>query len=145
MADPTRDGYEFGGWFTDEACTQAFDFETAVVTEDLTLFAKWTKVDEGGETPEGPDEKPGEGDEKPGDDQKPVDPGEGQDDVTPGEKPGEGGDNAGSTVTENPGPLLLLEIPSTGDPAQAFAMVMAGVLGAGSISAAAMTRKRNAL
>lgn len=151
-ADPTRDGYEFGGWFTDEACTQAFDFETAVVTEDLTLFAKWTKVDEGGETPEGPDEKPGEGDEKPGDDQKPGegddqkpgDPGEGQDDVTPGEKPGEGGDNAGSTVTENPGSAGS-EIPSTGDPAQAFAMVMAGVLGAGSISVAAMTRKRNAL
>lgn len=41
-ADPTRDGYTFGGWFTDEACTQAYDFST-LVTADLTLYAKWTK------------------------------------------------------------------------------------------------------
>lgn len=41
-ADPTRDGYAFGGWYTDEACTQAYDFSTPV-TADLTLYAKWTK------------------------------------------------------------------------------------------------------
>lgn len=41
-ADPTRDGYTFGGWFTDETCTQAYDFSTPV-TADLTLYAKWTK------------------------------------------------------------------------------------------------------
>lgn len=41
-ADPTRDGYTFGGWFTDEACTRAYDFSTPV-TADLTLYAKWTK------------------------------------------------------------------------------------------------------
>ena len=41
-ADPTRDGYTFGGWFTDEACVQAYDFSTSV-TADLTLYAKWTK------------------------------------------------------------------------------------------------------
>lgn len=41
-ADPTRDGYTFGGWFTDEACTQAYDFSTPV-TANLTLYAKWTK------------------------------------------------------------------------------------------------------
>lgn len=41
-ADPTRDGYTFGGWYTDEACTQAYDFSTPV-TADLTLYAKWTK------------------------------------------------------------------------------------------------------
>lgn len=41
-ADPTREGYTFGGWFTDEACTQAYDFSTPV-TADLTLYAKWTK------------------------------------------------------------------------------------------------------
>jgi len=38
---PTRSGYTFGGWFTDTACTQAFDFETPV-THDLTLYSKWT-------------------------------------------------------------------------------------------------------
>lgn len=41
-ADPTRNGYTFGGWYTDEACTQAYDFSTPV-TADLTLYAKWTK------------------------------------------------------------------------------------------------------
>ena len=41
-ADPTRDGYTFGGWYADEACTQAYDFSTPV-TADLTLYAKWTK------------------------------------------------------------------------------------------------------
>ena len=41
-ADPTRDGYTFGGWYTDEARTQAYDFSTPV-TADLTLYAKWTK------------------------------------------------------------------------------------------------------
>lgn len=41
-ANPTRDGYAFGGWYTDEACTQAYDFSTPV-TADLTLYAKWTK------------------------------------------------------------------------------------------------------
>lgn len=41
-ADPTRDGYTFGGWYTDEACTQAYDFSTPV-TADLTLYAKWTE------------------------------------------------------------------------------------------------------
>lgn len=41
-ADPTRDGYTFGGWFTDETCTQAYDFSMPV-TADLTLYAKWTK------------------------------------------------------------------------------------------------------
>ena len=41
-ADPTRDGYTFDGWYTDEACTQAYDFSTPV-TADLTLYAKWTK------------------------------------------------------------------------------------------------------
>ena len=41
-ADPTRDGYTFAGWYTDEACTEAYDFSVAV-TADMTLYAKWTK------------------------------------------------------------------------------------------------------
>lgn len=41
-ADPTREGYTFGGWYTDEACTQAYDFGMPVAA-DLTLYAKWTK------------------------------------------------------------------------------------------------------
>ena len=41
-ADPTREGYTFAGWYTDEACTEAYDF-SAAVTADMTLYAKWTK------------------------------------------------------------------------------------------------------
>lgn len=40
--NPTRSGYTFGGWYTDEACTSAYDFE-ALVTGDITLYAKWTQ------------------------------------------------------------------------------------------------------
>ena len=42
-ADPTKSGYTFGGWYTDSACTTAYDFNSAV-TADLTLYAKWTAV-----------------------------------------------------------------------------------------------------
>ena len=34
-------GYTFGGWYTDEACTKAYDF-AAPVTGNMTLYAKWT-------------------------------------------------------------------------------------------------------
>nr|MCR4892883.1 InlB B-repeat-containing protein [Lachnospiraceae bacterium] len=39
-ADPVAQGYTFLGWYTDEACTEAYDFETAV-TKDIILYAKW--------------------------------------------------------------------------------------------------------
>ena len=38
--DPTIYGFEFLGWYTDKACTKAFDFETPI-TSRLTLYAKW--------------------------------------------------------------------------------------------------------
>lgn len=38
--DPTRSGYVFAGWYTDEACTAAYDF-TKPVTDSVTLYAKW--------------------------------------------------------------------------------------------------------
>lgn len=41
-ADPTREGYTFAGWYTDEACTEEYKFDTAVAA-DMTLYAKWTK------------------------------------------------------------------------------------------------------
>ena len=41
--DPAREGYTFGGWFKDEACTQAWDFDNDTVSEDTTLYAKWIK------------------------------------------------------------------------------------------------------
>jgi len=41
-ADPTRTNYIFGGWYKDEACTTAWNFDTDVVTGNITLYAKWT-------------------------------------------------------------------------------------------------------
>ena len=41
---PSAVGYTFGGWYTDEQCTDAnkYDFTTRV-TENLNLYAKWTQ------------------------------------------------------------------------------------------------------
>ena len=39
-ADPEKDGYVFEGWFKDEACTQAYDWNTEL-EESITLYAKW--------------------------------------------------------------------------------------------------------
>ncbi|MGN0813721.1 MAG: InlB B-repeat-containing protein, partial [Candidatus Coproplasma sp.] len=39
--DPTDNDYDFGGWYTDAACTTAFDFNTAL-TAETTIYAKWT-------------------------------------------------------------------------------------------------------
>ena len=38
---PVKEGYEFGGWFTDSACTDRYDFNNGV-TGHTTLYAKWT-------------------------------------------------------------------------------------------------------
>ena len=40
---PTATGYTFGGWYTDQACSddKKYNFTTPV-TEDITLYAKWT-------------------------------------------------------------------------------------------------------
>lgn len=41
--DPAATGYEFGGWFTERNCENAYDFG-ATVKEPLTLYAKWIPV-----------------------------------------------------------------------------------------------------
>ena len=41
-ADPTKKGHHFGGWYTDEACQNAFDFDTQLY-KDTTLYAGWTQ------------------------------------------------------------------------------------------------------
>jgi len=40
--DPTREGYVFAGWYNGDV---KFDFSTKI-TEDITLTAKWTKIEE---------------------------------------------------------------------------------------------------
>lgn len=44
-ANPTKDGYEFGGFFSDEACTTAFDFSTVTAgTTNKVIYVKFTLV-----------------------------------------------------------------------------------------------------
>ena len=40
-ADPTRSGYVFAGWYSDQKLTRAFDFATPLDTS-ITLYAKWS-------------------------------------------------------------------------------------------------------
>ena len=44
---PTRDGYTFAGWYTDAATSagKEFTFGTTKVTDNITLYAKWTAND----------------------------------------------------------------------------------------------------
>jgi len=65
--DITKEGYIFGGFYTDENCSDGnkFSFDTKV-TEDITVYALWIK------TAEEPDDKP-DNTQKPGDTQKPND------------------------------------------------------------------------
>ena len=39
--EPKETGYTFGGWYKEAACTNLFDFSTPI-TDDITLYAKWT-------------------------------------------------------------------------------------------------------
>ena len=43
--DPTKEYYNFKGWYTDEALTKAFDFTQTAITANITLYAKWEKAD----------------------------------------------------------------------------------------------------
>jgi uncharacterized repeat protein (TIGR02543 family) len=41
-ADPTKDGYTFGGWYADKALTTEFDFNKGI-TGNIIIYAKWTE------------------------------------------------------------------------------------------------------
>ena len=43
---PAKNGYLFAGWYSDEACTTEFTSDT-VVTESITVYAKWNKRSSG--------------------------------------------------------------------------------------------------
>lgn len=38
--DPTKEGSTFGGWYSEAACTNEWDFDTTV-SENTTIYAKW--------------------------------------------------------------------------------------------------------
>ena len=43
---PIRDGFTFDGWYSDEAFETPFDFDSATINTDTTVYAKWTAVEE---------------------------------------------------------------------------------------------------
>ena len=93
-ADPTKEGYTFTGWFTDEDCTKLYDFDAAVddTVPEFTLYAGWkVKVPSTVE--------PGTGDNTgTGDDSSTVKPGTGDNGNNGGN-----GDNAGKGNGTNNG------------------------------------------
>lgn len=40
--DPTKDGYDFAGWYIDPAFSAPFAFSSTPITGALTLYAKWS-------------------------------------------------------------------------------------------------------
>ena len=42
-ANPVKEGYDFTGWFTDEDCTQVYNWKTCI-TSPVTLYAGWEEV-----------------------------------------------------------------------------------------------------
>jgi uncharacterized repeat protein (TIGR02543 family) len=56
MKDPERTGYTFGGWYKDAAGTVAWNFDTDLVTGDVTLYAKWTENSSSGDGDGGSDD-----------------------------------------------------------------------------------------
>ena len=42
---PTREGYEFTGWYTDSACMILWNVEERTIESEMTLYAGWEKIE----------------------------------------------------------------------------------------------------
>ena len=42
VPSPTAVGVEFGGWYREAGCTNAWNFGSSTISKDTTLYAKWT-------------------------------------------------------------------------------------------------------
>lgn len=42
--NPTKNGFYFQGWCKEDSCVNSWDFGNDIVTEAITLYAKWTTV-----------------------------------------------------------------------------------------------------
>ena len=42
---PTREGYEFTGWYKDSSCFDSWDPELDTIETDMTLYAGWEKLE----------------------------------------------------------------------------------------------------
>ena len=47
LDNPTKTGYNFEGWYLDTEYKNEFDFENTKITENITLYAKFTKIQYG--------------------------------------------------------------------------------------------------
>ena len=43
--DPTREGYEFTGWYVDASCDIIWNEELRTIESDVTLYAGWEKIE----------------------------------------------------------------------------------------------------
>ncbi|MBQ2928331.1 MAG: InlB B-repeat-containing protein [Oscillospiraceae bacterium] len=43
--DPTREGYVFTGWYSDENCIYLWDMENGQISQSMTLYAGWEKIE----------------------------------------------------------------------------------------------------
>lgn len=136
---PARSGYHFDGWYTTPDCTTPFDFGT-ILTENVTVYAKWSTEPGGYIPPDTPD--------PPTD---PEDPGEEiPEEPTPG---GELPEEPGEEIPEEPTPGGELpeeipdedvpqgEAPKTGDMSLLYA-ALAGVSGLGLAGTCLLGRKK---
>ena len=41
--EPTREGYEFTGWYLDHACDEEWNQDEDIIESDFTLYAGWEK------------------------------------------------------------------------------------------------------
>ena len=140
--DPALDGYRFDGWYLwnkqDGFAKTAFDFSMPV-TSDITLYAKWTKLDDGSaDNNQGSSENNGSQNQN----------GSSKDDDNATGVGGAVGDNEQSNnaavdkkADEKQGDDNAL--PKTGDPVSIAALAGVAASGAGFIAAgAAIARKR---
>ena len=49
-AAPTAENYYFQGWFKESTCENIWDFDSDIVTANITLYAKWSDCDHSGNT-----------------------------------------------------------------------------------------------
>jgi uncharacterized repeat protein (TIGR02543 family) len=57
-ADPERPGHAFGGWYLDAAYDNIWNFDTDIVSSNITLYAKWAKSEPSAQEPEKPAPEP---------------------------------------------------------------------------------------
>ncbi|TSI07371.1 InlB B-repeat-containing protein [Lysinibacillus sp. BW-2-10] len=54
---PTKVGYTFGGWYKDTNLTEQWYFATEMITQNVTLYAKWNVISYGGDDYSPPPQK----------------------------------------------------------------------------------------